>query len=209
MKRTIKFNRNVIDILMYSDMDVSSRTIYVWDNPATDENGQTNLDGTVSKNTIKFLKYLDRLSNEPITLILNSSGGTVNDGYAIYDVIRSMRSKVTVEIVGVANSAATLVLLAADKKLCHENVEIMVHDGTSYAQGTMRDVEKQIDFLKKERTGYYDILSKHTKKPKKFWESICGNDSYFGAKEALKLGLVDKIIKHKKLKYKKSIKTSN
>lgn len=163
MKRTVKFNRNVIDILSYTDVDVSSRTIYVWDNPNPDETGQTNLDGTISKNTIKFLKYLDRLSSEPITIILNSGGGTVNDGYAIYDVIRSVKSKVTVEVAGVANSAATLILLAADKKVCYENVEIMVHDGTSYTQGTMRDVERQIDFSKRERINYYKLLSKHTK----------------------------------------------
>lgn len=198
MKKVVKFNRNIIDILMYSDMDISSRTVYVWDNPNPDENGQTNLDGTVSKNTIKCLRYLDRLSKEPINLVLNSSGGTVNDGYAIYDVVRSMRSEVTVEVIGVASSAATLILLSADKKHCHENVEIMVHDGISFAQGAMRDVEKQVDFLKLERTRYYEILAKHTKKPKKFWESICSNDSYFDAKQSLKLGLVDKIIKSKK-----------
>lgn len=198
MKKIVKFNRNIIDILMYSDMDVSTRTVYIWDNPNPDENGQTSLDGTVSKNTIKCLKYLDRLSKDPITLVLNSSGGAVNDGYAIYDIIRSLRSKVTVEVIGIASSAATLILLAADKKLCHENVEIMVHDGTSFAQGAMRDVEKQVDFLKRERIAYYDVLARHTKKPRKFWESICNNDSYFDAKQALKLGLVDRIIKHKK-----------
>lgn len=198
MKRVVKFNRNVIDILMYSDMDVSSRTIYLWDGQSVDENGENILDGSVSKNTIKCIRYLDRISNKPITIVLNSNGGNVNDGYAIYDSMRAARSKITVEVSGVANSAATIVLLGADKKLCYENAEIMVHDGTSSANGAMRDVENQVAFLKRERESYYGLLAKNTKKDKNFWERMCASDSYFSAKEALKLGLVDKIIKPKK-----------
>jgi ATP-dependent Clp protease protease subunit len=198
MKKTVKFNRNIIDIMMYSDMDVSSRTIYLWDGQSMDENGENILDGSVSKNAIKCIKYLDRISNDPITIILNSNGGNVNDGYAIYDVMRTAKSKIIVEVSGVANSAATIVLLGADKKLCYENVEIMIHDGTSFANGNMRDVENQVEFLKKERNNYYKLLAERTKKSKKFWEQACLCDSYFDAEEALKLGLVDKIIKPKK-----------
>jgi ATP-dependent Clp protease protease subunit len=131
-----------------------------------------------------------------VYLYINSPGGSVTAGMAIYDTMQYIKPAVSTICVGLAASMGALLLAAgADgKRIALPNSRIMIHQPSGGAQGQATEIQihaKEILYTRERLNG---ILSKHTKQPLDVIEKDTDRDYFMSAEEALKYGIVDKII---------------
>lgn len=133
-----------------------------------------------------------------IWLFLNSPGGEVNSGFGIYDTIRFIRPEVKITVTGLAASAATVVLLAAEAKYRYSmpNARLLIHQpliGGSI-QGQASDIEIHAKEILKTREKIAELYTKETKQPIERVRKDIERDYWMTAQEALEYGLIAKII---------------
>ena len=135
-----------------------------------------------------------------ISFYINSPGGIVWSGLAIYDTMQYVSSKIMTICIGQAASAGSLLLTAGEKgmRFSLPNSRIMVHQPSGGYQGQVTDIEIQTNEIKKTKAKLNEIYSKHTGKKLSEVSSIMERDKYFSADEAIKFGLIDKIVKGRK-----------
>ena len=135
-----------------------------------------------------------------ISFYINSPGGIVWSGLAIYDTMQYVSSKIMTICIGQAASAGSLLLTAGEKDMRFSlpNSRIMVHQPSGGYQGQVTDIEIQTNEIKKTKVKLNEIYSKHTGKNIKEISAIMERDKYFSADEAIKFGLIDKIIENRK-----------
>lgn len=158
---------------------------------ATDD-GQIN--SVIASNFIKGLHILNDLSHRPIRIILNSIGGNIVDGFAMYDAILASESEVTIEVNGCASSMGAVILQAATRRVARTHSEIMLHDGTSTVDGRWRDAELSIAHHRTYRKRMYDVFSKRTGKKPAYYRERMKNDWYLTPEQALTEGLIDEVV---------------
>ncbi|MCX6795411.1 MAG: ATP-dependent Clp protease proteolytic subunit [Candidatus Falkowbacteria bacterium] len=145
---------------------------------------------------IAQLLFLDAENNRDIKFYINSPGGSVSSGLAIYDTMQYIKSDVSTICVGMAASMAS-VLLAAGKKgkrLALPNSEIMIHQVMGGAEGQASDIKIMAEHIIKTKNKLNQILAKHTGKKSETVEKDSDRDNYMSAEEAKKYGLIDKVI---------------
>tara|TARA_B100001287_G_C22653898_1_gene516645 strand:- start:215 stop:826 length:612 start_codon:yes stop_codon:yes gene_type:complete len=132
-----------------------------------------------------------------ISFYINSPGGIVWSGLAIYDTMQYVSSKIMTICIGQAASAGSLLLTAGEKDMRFSlpNSRIMVHQPSGGYQGQVTDIEIQTNEIKKTKQKLNEIYSKHTGKKLSEITSIMERDKYFSPEEAIKFGLIDKVIK--------------
>ena len=135
-----------------------------------------------------------------ISFYINSPGGIVWSGLAIYDTMQYVSSKIMTICIGQAASAGSLLLTAGEKgmRFSLPNSRIMVHQPSGGYQGQVTDIEIQTNEIKKTKSKLNEIYSKHTGKKLSEISSIMERDKYFSADEAIKFGLIDKVVKGRK-----------
>ena len=135
-----------------------------------------------------------------ISFYINSPGGIVWSGLAIYDTMQYVSSKIMTICVGQAASAGSLLLTAGEKGLRYSlpNSRIMVHQPSGGYQGQVTDIEIQTNEIRKSKQRLNEIYSKHTGKKIEEISEIMERDKYFSPDEAIKFGLIDKIIENRK-----------
>ena len=135
-----------------------------------------------------------------ISFYINSPGGIVWSGLAIYDTMLYISSKIMTICIGQAASAASLLLAAGEKEMRFSlpNSRIMLHQPSGGYQGQVTDIEIQTNEIIKTKKKLNQIYSKHTNKEIKEVEQIMERDKYFSPDEAIKFGLIDKIVKNRK-----------
>ena len=135
-----------------------------------------------------------------ISFYINSPGGIVWSGLAIYDTMQYVSSKIMTICIGQAASAGSLLLTAGEKgmRFSLPNSRIMVHQPSGGYQGQVTDIEIQTNEIKKTKSKLNEIYSKHTGKKISEISNIMERDKYFSADEAIKFGLIDKVIKDRK-----------
>ncbi|HEY4487105.1 MAG TPA: ATP-dependent Clp endopeptidase proteolytic subunit ClpP [Candidatus Paceibacterota bacterium] len=159
------------------------------------------IDDHVANLIIAQLLFLE--SEDPkkdIYLYINSPGGVVYSGLAIYDTMQHIKPDVSTICVGIAASMAS-VLLAAGKKgkrFVLPNSEVMIHQPHGGAEGQATDIEISAKQILKLRGTVNSLLSKHTGRPLAQIEKDVDRDFFMGAEEAKKYGIVDEILKQKK-----------
>jgi len=131
-----------------------------------------------------------------ISIYINSPGGSVSAGLAIYDTMQFIKPDVSTLCVGQAASMGALLLAAGShgKRFALPNSRVMIHQPMGGFQGQASDIEihaKEILYL---RQRLNEILSKHTRQEMKTIERDTERDNFFGADEAVKYGLVDKLL---------------
>ena len=157
-------------------------------------NGEINDD--ISSLIVSELLYLDSLNHEDIELYINSPGGSVTSGLSIIDTMNLIKSNVSTLAVGLCASMAAVILAAGTKnKRCSlPNSEIMIHQVLGGVEGKASDVQVQAERIlkmkKKMNMMLADITGKSVKKINKDTEK----DYYLNPKEAIKYGLIDKVI---------------
>ncbi len=145
-----------------------------------------------------FLEHEDQ--KKDITLYLNTPGGVVTAGLAIYDTIQHIKPDVSTICVGIAASMGA-VLLAAGKKgkrFSLSNSEVMLHQVMGGVEGQAADIEINARHILKIKDRINQILAKHTGQPLSRIEKDTDRDFYLTAPEAKEYGLIDEVIKTKK-----------
>ncbi len=158
------------------------------------------IDDNVASSIVAQLLYLDSINNEDISLYINSPGGSVSAGMAIYDTMNFIRSDVSTICVGMAASMGAFLLSsgAKGKRVALPNSEIMIHQPLGGAEGQATEIKIVAEHIIKLKKKLNSILSKNTNKSLKTIERDTERDYYLDAEEALNYGLVDKIITNKK-----------
>jgi len=135
-----------------------------------------------------------------ISFYINSPGGIVWSGLAVYDTMQYISSKIMTICIGQAASAGSLLLAAGEKDMRFSlpNSRIMIHQPSGGYQGQVTDLEIQTNEIIKTKKRLNQIYAKHTEKNIKEVESIMERDKYFTPEEAIKFGLIDKIVKDRK-----------
>lgn len=131
-----------------------------------------------------------------ISFYINSPGGVVSSGLAIYDTMQYIRSPVSTVCVGQAASMGSLLLAAGakDKRFALPNARVMVHQPSGGAQGQATDIEIQAREILTLRRRLNEIYVRHTGQPIEAIERKLERDSYLSAEEARDFGIVDQVV---------------
>ncbi len=135
-------------------------------------------------------------ADKDIHLYINSPGGTVNSGLAIYDTMQFVKPDVNTVCVGQAASMGALILAggAKDKRMALPHARMMIHQPMGGAQGQASDIDIQAREILRLRERLNEIMVKHTGKSLKTINRDTDRDYFMDTKEALEYGLIDKII---------------
>ena len=134
-----------------------------------------------------------------ITLHINSPGGELYAGLAVYGVMTALKVPIVVVIEGIACSAASLIAMAGTRRLIHPHSFMMVHQLTSGAFGKMDEIEGRVKNLREFSRIIKDIYLKHTNLTEDELEDILPRDVYLNAAKCKDKGLVDEVITPRKL----------
>lgn len=136
--------------------------------------------------------------DKDITLYINSPGGSVTDGMAIYDTMQYIKCDVATVCMGMAASMGAFLLSAGTpgKRYCLPNAEVMIHQPLGGTKGQCTDMLIAAENIKKTRDKLERLMSKSTngKTSQEEMNRLCERDNWLTAKEALEIGLIDKIM---------------
>ncbi|MDE7288287.1 MAG: ATP-dependent Clp protease proteolytic subunit [Oscillospiraceae bacterium] len=154
-----------------------------------------------SNNLIQKLMYLDSKDLGEITIYINSPGGEVISGLAVYDYIKIMKSPIRTVTIGDAASMGAIIFLAGEKREMLPHTRILIHD-PSYGHLDVsgkkpHEIQRGVDSLNKVRKTLAEIISEKTGKGLEEIYDITAEDNYFTAEEAIEFGLATGIYKGK------------
>lgn len=154
------------------------------------------INDTLSNSIIAQLLYLDSINHDDISLYINSPGGVITAGMAIYDTIQFIKSDVTTICVGMAASMASFLLASGTKgkRYCLPNSEVMIHQPLGGAQGQATEIKIAAEHILRLKERLNRLLAEKTGKDLKTIEHDTERDYFMDASEALAYGIVDKII---------------
>jgi len=137
-------------------------------------------------------------STKPIHMYINSPGGSVTAGLAIYDTMQYIKAPIATWCVGQAASMGSLLLASGAPGMRHSlpNARIMIHQVSGGAQGQATDIEIQAAEINKLKKKLTNIYVKHTKQPYDLLYSKMERDHFLSAEEAKELGIVDSVLEH-------------
>jgi ATP-dependent Clp protease protease subunit len=147
-------------------------------------------DSTSAKDVEEALK--GSTANQ-ITVRLNSPGGDVFDGIAIYNQLKNHPAKVIVYVDGLAASAASLIAMAADELIMNTGSMLMIHEASTWAWGTKHDIRKTLNALEGIDKSIADIYMTRFQGERSEIETMINNETWFTASEAVEFGLADRV----------------
>lgn len=181
---------DAIRTYMDFDIDIPNRTIFMGDEISVE----------TANRYIKALTKLDTISHEPIHILLNSPGGDVVQGLAIYDIIQQLKSFVTITVIGECASMAVGILQAADERVINRHGYLMVHYGNAeiggHTQKTLQNWYAHENYVNEA----YDVIllarmqNRDDKMTMAKVKSMMKDDTIIYPREAIRLGLVDRIL---------------
>ncbi|MDD7013638.1 MAG: ATP-dependent Clp protease proteolytic subunit [Treponema sp.] len=151
----------------------------------------------LAEKIVKQLLILEAAGNEPIYLYLDSPGGDVDAGFAIFDTIRFINAPVYTIGLGLVASAAALILLAAPKerRLAFTHSHLLIHQPSSGMKGVATDIEIHAAEIAKTKAKINEIIAQETGTSVEQVTKDTDRDYWLNAEEAVEYGLVSKIIK--------------
>ena len=161
----------------------------------------TEVNDQVANSIIAQLLFLQMEDpKKDIHLYINSPGGSVTAGLAIYDTMQFMTCDVNTYCIGMAASMGAVLLAAGTrgKRFALPNSDIMIHQVSGGARGTASDVERTVEFMFKLKKRLIRILSDHTGKSEEQVKTDSDRDYYMSAQEAKEYGLIDRVLTSQK-----------
>lgn len=155
------------------------------------------IDHKLASRVIAQLLYLDQEDPEKlIKIFINSPGGSVDDGFAIYDMIRFVRAPVKIISTGLAASAATVIMLAAKKenRLAMPNARIMIHQPSMRSFGAAEDIRRTAEQILKLRQRINELYAEETGQPLSKVSEDTDRDYWMTAQEAVEYGLISRVV---------------
>ena len=180
----IKETVNGINVVSADDELLSKRKIFL----------TTLVDAETSNELLKKLMYLNEVdSKAPITLYINSPGGDVYSGLAVYDFIQIMKAPLKTVCIGCAGSMGAILFLAGDEREMLPHTQLMIHD-PSYARLDVggkkpHEIQHEVDSLNKTRENLAKIIADRTGMSLDEVYKITANDTFYDVKEAIEFGL--------------------
>jgi ATP-dependent Clp protease protease subunit len=169
---------------------IKNRKIFLW----------KAVDDEAAEKIVKQLIYLDSQKNSEIQFFINSPGGVITAGLAIYDCMQGLKSKVTTICCGQAASMGSILVAGGAKGLRYAwpNSRIMIHQPliSGHMYGPASDISIQAEEMLRVRQSLNSILAKHTGKPEKKIEEDTERDNFMTSEEAKEYGIID-IIENK------------
>ena len=156
------------------------------------------VDDDISNSLIAQMLFLDMDSEDPIHMYINSPGGSVTAGLAIYDMMKTVKCEVRTYVLGQASSMGSLLLAAGTKghRYAMPNARIMIHQPSVYGiGGQVTDVEIAAREMTKTKEQLTNIYVEHTGKDYQTLFNAMERDNYLSPQQAIDLGLVDKLVK--------------
>ncbi|HIS38667.1 MAG TPA: ATP-dependent Clp protease proteolytic subunit [Candidatus Onthousia faecavium] len=158
------------------------------------------LNGPINDETanviVAELLYLDSLNHNDISLYINSPGGSVTSGFAIYDTMNLIKSDVSTICMGIAASMAAFLLSSgkSGKRYCLPNSEVMIHQPLGGAEGQATEIKIAAEHILKTKKKLNKILAQNTNQTLEKIEQDTERDYFLDAKEAKDYGLIDKVL---------------
>lgn len=140
---------------------------------------------------------LDEVSDE-VTIRLNSNGGDVFEGIEIYNYLKDHPSNITVEVTGVAASAATFIVAGADEAIMNTGTSFMIHEASSFAWGNKAELKKVLNALETIDDSILTIYESKTGQSIDQLKNWMEEEKWFTAEEAVKYGFANKVKQEKK-----------
>ncbi|WP_255409465.1 MULTISPECIES: ClpP family protease [Aquimarina] len=165
---------------------LEERSIFLW--------GQ--VDDKSAKHVIDRLMYLDMISNEEIKLYINSPGGYVTSGFAMYDTIKSIKSPVSTICTGLAASMGSILLSIGEKgrRFIQPNAKVMIHQPSGGARGQASNIEIQAAEILKTKELSAQILADNCGQDIDKVLKDFNRDYWMDAQESLEYGIIDGIL---------------
>ncbi len=154
------------------------------------------IDDNLANSIVGQLLYLDSVNHDDISIYINSPGGSITSGMAIYDTMNFVKSKVSTICIGMAASMAAFLLSSGEKGLRFglPNSEVMIHQPLGGAQGQATEIKIAAERILKLKEKLNKILSENTGQDLSKIEDDTERDHFLSAEEAVQYGLIDKII---------------
>ena len=154
------------------------------------------IDDNSANIVVAQLLYLDSINNNDISLYINSPGGSITAGMAIYDTMNFIKSDVSTICLGMAASMGAFLLSSGTKgkRYCLPNSEVMIHQPLGGASGQATEIKIAAEHILKIKEKLNKILASNTNKDIKTIEFDTERDNYLSSEEALKYGLIDQIL---------------
>lgn len=205
-KQTKKANQPQIDITEmlniddFENLDTTSGELQSKMEQRELEDREIYLTGNIEREgvltLIRRIRYLNKLSAEPITLYINSEGGSVVDGFALCDVIMSSQSPIMGYVQGSCMSMALAVLACCANRVAGRYAQFMCHSvRAEFGEMEQSDMFCQADYVRRLNEQMAEALCEASELSKQEWlEKIIGKETYFTSVEALDFGLIDEIM---------------
>jgi len=160
-------------------------------------NGEIN--DSLANSIVAQLLFLDSENHEDISLYINSPGGVITSGMAIYDTMNFIKSDVSTICIGLAASMAAFILSSGKKgkRYALPNAEVMIHQPLGGAQGQATEIKIAAEHILKLKDKLNTILAKNTNKPLEKIQNDTERDYFLTSDDSLEYGLIDKIIEAK------------
>ena len=157
------------------------------------------IDDSMANSIVAQLLYLDGINHDDICIYINSPGGSITSGMAIYDTMNFITSKVSTICVGMAASMAAFLLSSGErgKRYCLENAEVMIHQPLGGVQGQATEIKIAAERILKLKEKLNNILSLNTGKNIEIIEKDTERDYFMSSLEALKYGIIDDVLNKK------------
>lgn len=184
-EKTDKYGRQLMDI--ESILFMQNRMVFIDDV----------IDDSLAANIIKQLLYLASVSNEDITVVINSPGGSVTAGMAIYDTMTSISCDVSTVCLGMAASMGAFLLAAGTKgkRYATPNSEVMIHQVMGGASGQAVDVQIAARRIGRKKDNLNDLLAAFTGQPLERIQIDTDRDYFMTTQEAIEYGMIDGVKK--------------
>lgn len=140
-----------------------------------------------------FVRDISNLKTPSILLRLNSPGGEVFDGVAIYQALKDHPANITVQIDSLAASIASVIAMAGDEVIIGKNATMMIHDGSGLCVGNAADMKQMVDLLDQVSDNIASIYADRAGGTPASWRKKMTAETWYTANEAVKAGLADKI----------------
>ncbi len=146
-----------------------------------------------STSAVDVERELKNITSDTITVKLNSGGGDVFDGIAIYNQLKNHSAEIIVQVDGLAASAASLIAMAADKLIMNTGSMMMIHEASTVAWGTKADIKKTLNALEGIDKSIADIYMTRFKGERSEIVTLIENETWFTSSEAMDVGLADEV----------------
>jgi len=139
-------------------------------------------------------KVIDEANGEDLEVEINSGGGSVFAGSEIYTILKDYKGHVTVKIVGLAASAASVIAMAGNKVMMSPTAQMMIHNVSTYTSGDYRDMEHSAEVLKSANNTIANAYRLKTGKTQEELLKLMDNETWMTAQKAKELGFIDEIM---------------